>query len=246
MHQRKETRMKITHLSRILSVSALLAAGALWTNAAHAQTNETLALNIELTAVSQNATNSTNVQCVKITSRGIIQDLAASLGTTFSHRAKLVVIAPSDALDNWSAVQVMDGTNVVDVTGFFDHAQGSLVVQGTRTRGWGGSSTTVSYSVDSFSLMDQSGFTGLTEHFNVSGFTVISSTTRTNQKGTNSSQTDSISAVVSGTGDEQGNPTVITGSITAESCQREFNNFSQGGQGNDGQGGDDQGGDHHK
>lgn len=243
--------MNVTHLSRIPSFSALLAAGALWTNAACAQTNETLALNIELTAVSQNATNSTNVQCVKITSRGIIQDLAASLGTTFSHRAKLVVIAPSDALDNWSAIQIMDGTNIVDVTGFFDHGQGSLVVQGSRTRGWGGSSTTVSYSVDSFSLMDQSGFTALTEHFNVSGFTVITSTTRTNKQGTNSSQTDSISAVVSGTGDEQGNPTVITGSITAETCQREFNNFSQGGQGNgdqghDGQGDDDQGGDHHR
>jgi hypothetical protein len=246
MHQRKEIRMNITHLSKILSASALLVGAAVWTNVAHAQTNETLALNIELTAVSQNATNSTNVQCVKITSRSIIQDLAASLGTTFSHRAKLVVIAPSDALDNWSAVQIMDGTNVVDVTGFFDHAQGSLVVQGSRTRGWGGSSTTVSYSVDSFSLMDQSGFTALTEHFNVSGFTVITSTTSTNRKGTVSSQTDSISAVVSGTGDEQGNPTVITGSITAESCQREISNIPQGGQGNGGHGDDDQGEDHQR
>ncbi len=218
----------MTTLSKITSIAFLLVAGVAQTT--FAQTNVTMVLDIDLTAVSQGTTANSgkhdnggaisDVQFSRITSRGIIQVLGASLGDSFSKRAQLIVIAPADSPENWT-IQIQDGTNApVDVTGFFNHQPGSVSVSGT-TNAKHGNSTVINYSVDSLSLQDQSGFPALTEHFSVSGFTVIESGVVTKHKGT-VIQFTSVSAQVSGNGDNQGNPTVITGSIMAESGGAEW------------------------
>jgi hypothetical protein len=141
--------------------------------------------------------------------------LGASLGDTFSKRAQLVLVVPTNSLEDWT-IQIQDGTNAaVDVTGFFNHQPGSVSVSGSRTNPRNGGSAVTDFSVDSFSLQDQTGFPALTEHFSVSGFTVIESDAVVKHKGTVVGQSVNISAQVSGTGDNQGAQTVITGSITA-------------------------------
>ena len=107
-------------------------------------------------------------------------------------------------------------TLAVDVTGFFGHQPGFPSVGGAWTNTKTGVSGVTDFSVDSFSLQDQGGYPALSMHFSVSGFTVLNSRTVLNRKGTVVGQADNISAQVSGTGDNQGNTTVITGSITAE------------------------------
>lgn len=126
------------------------------------------------------------------------------------------MLAPTNSLEDWT-IQIQDGTNAaVDVTGFFNHQPGSVTVSGAAMNTKNGKSSVTDYSVDSLSLQDQTGYPALTEHFSVSGFTVIESSAVVKHKGTFAGQTVNISAQVSGTGDNQGTPTVITGSITAE------------------------------
>ncbi len=215
----------MTKISKIISIAALLMAGVAQTS--FAQANEVLVLNINLTAVSQGPVTTnrdgtiTDVQFTSITSRGIIKVLGTALGDTFSKRAQLVVVAPTNSLEDWT-IQIDDGTNAtVDVTGFFNHQPGSVSVSGAKTNIKNGKSSVTDYSVDSLSLQDQTGYPALTEHFSVSGFTVIESQAVVKHKGTVVGQTVTISAQVSGTGDNQGTPTVITGSITAESGETE-------------------------
>lgn len=219
--------MKITNLSKLLPVAALLVAGIAQTSLVQAQTNEQLALNIDLTAVSQGAATTnwdgtvTDLHFTRITSRGIIQVLGTALTNTFSDRARLVVLAPTNALDTWT-IQIKDGTNTaVDVTGFFSHKPGTPSVGGAWTNHRTGQSGITDYSVDSFALQDQTGFPALTEHFSVSGLTTLSSTMVVNRKGTDVGQASNISAQVSGTGDSQGTQTLVTGSITAEGFDNE-------------------------
>lgn len=210
----------MTTLSKIISVATLIVAGAAQTGFAQTQTDEILVLNIDLTAVSQGPASTSDgilsdVQVTRITSRSVIQAIGASLEQTFSPRALLEVIAPTNVLDDW-AVQVQDGTNAaVNVSGFFVHVPGFPSVGGAWLNNRTHESGTVDYSNDTFMLQDQGGLPTLTQHFNVSGFTVLNSTAVLNRKGVVVGQNDTISAQVSGTGDNQGNQTVITGSITA-------------------------------
>ena len=196
----------MTTLSKITSIAFLLMAG--FAQTTFAQTTVTMVLDIDLTAVSQGtASNSdkhdggtSGVQFTRITSRGIIQVLGASLGDSFSKCAQLIVTTPASSPEDWT-IQIQDGTNApVDVTGFFNHQPGSVSVSGTANPKHG-NSTVINYSVDSLNLQDQSGFPALTEHFSVSGFTVIESgvVANHNHKGTVTSQFTSISAQVSGT-----------------------------------------------
>lgn len=217
--------INMTNVSKAICIAALLLAGVAPVSFAQTQTIETMNLDIDLTAVSQGPVTTnhdgtiSNVQCTRITSRSIIQVLGAALGDTFSKRARLVLIAPLDSLDDWT-IQIQDGTNSpVDVTGFFDHKVGAVSVSGARTNTKNGNSAVTDYSVDSFSLQDQTDFPALTEHFTVSGFTILDSRAVMKHKGTVVDQSVHISAQVSGTGDNQGTPTVITGSISAEGCE---------------------------
>ncbi len=131
-----------------------------------------------------------------------------------------MVLAPTNALDNWT-LQIQDGTNsAVNVTGFFAHQPGNNSVSGAWTNSRTGESGITDYSVDSFALQDQTGYPALTEHFSVSGFTSLNTTMVVNRTGTNVGQSTSISAQVSGTGDSQGAQTLVTGSINAEGFEK--------------------------
>jgi hypothetical protein len=212
----------MTNLSKLISVTALIVAGVAQTSLAQTQTDEVMVLNFDLAAVSQGASTTSrdgttsDVQVTSITSRGIIQTLGTAIGANFSPKARLVVLAPVTFLDDWT-IQIQDGTNVtVDVTGFFGHQPGFPSVGGAWSNSRTKESGVTDFSVDTFSLQDQGGYPTLGMHFSVSGFTVLDSRTVLNRKGAVVGQTDSISAQVSGTGDNQGNPEVITGSISAE------------------------------
>ena len=150
----------LINISKTISLAALLLAGV--AQSSQAQSNETLALNINLTAVSQgNLTTNrdgtvTHLQVARITSKSIIQVLGTVLNTTFSHKARLQVLAPTSALDNWT-IQIQDGTNAaVDVTGFFGHQPGSpsVIASGCVAN----RSRTVILAWTSSSLQDQSDF----------------------------------------------------------------------------------------
>jgi len=77
-----------------------------------------------------------------------------------------------------------------------------------------GNASGADYGVDSFTLQDQGGFPALTEHFSVSGLTITSSRGVVRQ-GQVVGQVDRVDAQVSGTGDNNGNATVIQGSVHA-------------------------------
>lgn len=190
-------------------------------NAQTTQTDAVLNLSINLTALSQGPSSSaqgvvqTTVHASQVTSRTVIQALGASTGNTFSTKARLVLLTPTNNLDNWT-VQVRDGSAVVDVTGFFGHQPGTSTVDSaflvTRT---GDAGDTV-YSIDNFTLQDEPGFPPLSLHFNVSGLTATSQTGVVNRRGVVTGEVNQISAQVSGTGDSKGALILIQGTVDAE------------------------------
>lgn len=207
---------------KVIPAAALLMAAALQTAPAQVTNiDEALVLNFNLNAVAQGPTTSsgagvvTRVNVSRITSRDIIVVLGAATGNTFSPRARLVVLTPTNNLENW-LVHIQDGSTDVDVTGFIGHQPGSSSVGSafvtTRTGAAGGTE----YSIDGFSLQDQAGFPPLTEHFSVSGFTVTSSTAVVNRRGQVTGETDNIDADVNGTGDNNGNLLIIEGTLDVD------------------------------
>jgi hypothetical protein len=207
---------------KFIPAAALLMAAALQT--APAQTtniDEALVLNFNLNAVSQGPTTTTpagvvaDVKVSTITSRDIIVVLGTATGNTFSRKARLVVLTPTNNLEDWT-VQIQDGSTVVDVTGFVGHQPGSASVGSAwvarRTLAAGGTE----YSIDGFSLHDQGGSPALSEHFSVSGFTATTSTGQVNRRGQVIGQVDSIDADVSGTGDSNGSLLIIEGNVDVD------------------------------
>ena len=201
-------------------MTALILAGATQSMLAQTQTDEVLVLNIQLNAVSQGPTTtnragvvSTSVQVHRITSGEIIQVLGAATGNSFSTNAQLVLLTPTNDLDAWT-VQIRDGNNQLDVSGFIAHQPGALEVGSSSFNPRTGNASGADYGVDSFSLQDQGGFPALTEHFSVSGLTITSSRGVVRQ-GKVAGQVDRVDAQVSGTGDNNGNATVIQGSVHA-------------------------------
>ncbi len=204
----------------IVPIAALILAGAAQTSLAQTQTDEVLVLNIQLNAVSQGPTTTnragvvtTSVQVRRITTRDIIQTLGAATGNSFSARAQLVVLAPTNDLDTWT-VQVRDGNSQLDVSGFITHQPGTTEVGSATFTPRTGNASGADYSVDGFTLQDQGGFPSLTEHFNVSGLTITSSRGVV-RRGQVVGQVDRVDAQVSGTGDNNGNVIVIQGTISA-------------------------------
>lgn len=205
---------------KLTAVAALLLAVTLpAAKAQTSQTDEVLVLNLQLGAISQGATTSTQagvvrrVQTSVVTSRDVIKALGASTGNSFSGRAKLELLTPTNNLENWS-VQIQDGTRLVDVSGFFVHQIGSAPVSSAFLVNRTGDAGSVDYTIDNFSLVDQPGFAPLSLHFSVSGLTV---TTQSGvvRHGQVVGQVDEISAGVSGTGDANGALLIIQGSVDA-------------------------------
>jgi|GEM_PF-1607756 len=207
--------------ARILSVTALVLAAACRTTQAQTQTDEELALRFDLTSVTRGAVTTNREGVVSdlhfqhITSRGIIKELGKALGRGFSDRAQLVVLAPTNELTSWT-FQIQDGTQApADVSGFFSHTPGSPV-SGSWANIKTGRSGSVGYSVDTYSLRDQPGYSALGIHFTVSGFTTLGLRGDRSQRVSSSTQFHLISSEVSGSSDQSGNSGIVTGSVTAE------------------------------
>ena len=183
------------------------------------QTDEVLALNYNLTFVLQGptvtgrTTVASSVRVVHVNTTNIIQALGAATGNTFSSASQLQLLTPTNDLDYflWS-VQVVDGNNTVDVTGFFGHFPGDSVGSSTmNTRN--GNINSTDYSLDQFTINDQGGFPSLSLHFNGTGFTTTS-TRGVVVHGAVVGQVDRLTADLTGTGDYQGNFAVIRGTLT--------------------------------
>jgi len=218
----------------IVPLAALILAGAAPTTLAQTQTDEVLVLNIQLTTVSQGPTTtnragvvSTSVQVHRITSKDVIQVLGAATWNTFSSNAQLVLLTPTNDLDAWT-VQVRDGNNQLDVSGFFAHQPGALEVGSSSFNPRLATGSGADYGVDSFSLQDQGGYAPLTEHFSVSGLT-ITSLRGVVRRGQVVGQVGRVDAQVSGTGDNNGNAIVIQGSIHAVGNSTEVITIDGGG-----------------
>jgi hypothetical protein len=188
-----------------------------------AQSNLVQELNFQLCAVMQGDTRTnknvveTRVKVVKEGSREIIQALGAATTNNFSRKAKLVLVTPSDG-SGTPSILVRDCTNSVDVTGFFGIQQTGTPVDSSWTNTKSGAASSNDYSIQTFTLQDQDGFSALPFHFSVTGFTIKSTSTCVNHKGTVTVTESSFSANVSGTGDNNGNPVLIQGSISGEPC----------------------------
>jgi hypothetical protein len=231
--QRKENTMK--KLPGFIPLAALIMTGAIqMATAQQTQTDEVLVLNFQLTTVAQGPTTTgrntivSEVQVGKVTSQDVIQALGAAEGVAFSSKARLVLLTPTNDLENWS-FRVKDGGNEVDVTGFFSHQHVSGLVASTLVNTKTGDFADVDYSIDSFNLVDQPGFPALGLHLNLSGFTVLSTRGLVNRRGTVTGQLDRLEERVSGTGDQNGNGIIVHGSISAESTGTEVVTTSGGG-----------------
>ncbi len=191
----------------IIPTAALLMAVALQTAPAQVpNTEEALVLNFNLNGVTQGPTATTpggvasDVRVSTITSRDVIQVLGAATGNNFSRKARLILITPTNNLEDWT-VQIQDGGTTVDVTGFVVHNPGGASVGSAFVNNRTGAANGTEYSIDGFGLQDQAGYPSLSAHFGVSGFTATTSTGLVNRRGQVIGQTDSIQADVSGTGD---------------------------------------------
>jgi hypothetical protein len=179
---------------------------------AEQQTNLVQNLSIQLVGVSQGSpfsfggTSGTNVNNVFIGTRQVIQALGSATANTFSSASRLVVVTPIEGGD--AHIQVRDGSNTVDVTDFLVAQEVSGSVDGSVSTLRPVRSTSVSYLISRFALQDMDGAT-LSLHFDVNGFTTINSSTG----GFFGAQGPTTNANVSGTGDRNGNPLILQGSI---------------------------------
>lgn len=205
------------------TLGALLALGTAETNQAQTSaggTNITLDLDFYLTTVSQGGVTTNRGTIVNgvdfgaITEASIIKDLGASLSNTFSRRAELLLVIPTNDPTNWSVV-VRDGTNSTDVTGFFNYEPGSNTVGRTLITTSTGAVADTQYSIDRFALHDQAGFPPLTTHFHVSGFTITKTLGVVSTTVGPVGLVEQIDASVAGEGESDGNVIIVEGVITA-------------------------------
>jgi len=64
-------------------------------------------------------TTTVAVNTMRMTTRDLIAALGTATTNSFSAKAQLVFVRDANSLSNAAAVQVRDGTNVVDVSSFF-------------------------------------------------------------------------------------------------------------------------------
>jgi hypothetical protein len=194
--------MKTSKLAAIAAVFALAIA-----QSPADQTNLVQNLRIQLFGLSQGATSTngnivvTAANSVAIDTRRVIAALAASTGNSFSITSRLVVVTPLGG--GPAAVQVRDGSNVVDVSSFLIDQSLSGSVESSFLNKRTGRSFGFSYSVLRFALQDSQGLPPLSLHFDVSGVAVDSSF----------GQGGNTSVNVSGAGDRNGALVIFQGSI---------------------------------
>lgn len=181
------------------------------------QTNLVQNISILLKTVSQggSTTNGTLVTTVVnrglLTTANVIQTLGASTGDSFSSTARLLMVSPLPG--GPASIIVHDGTNDVDVTGFFANDIRSDTMVASILNTATGKVTGTSYDIERFQLSDQGGFPNLDTHFNLRGGTVTRTTTLVNGAGAVIGQAHQVMATLAGDGDRNGTNLVIQGSI---------------------------------
>jgi hypothetical protein len=211
----------------ILIAVAIALAGWCGLRSASAQTGTISVTNLEqvihfdLTGISQ-GTNTVTNRCgivsdppttIHISSASIISEIGSALGSNFTRHAELVLVTPLDPAPQ--TVQIHDGTNVTDVTGFFVLGPELGSVSTSSLNLHNGQTTETTYAVDTLKLQSQSGSPALSVVFDVSGFVESISGAQDDRGFGGRRQPDNLFADVSGTGSNGGQPMLVQGSISA-------------------------------
>ena len=156
---------------RLAAMAALLVVGTATTHAD--QTNIVENIQFRLFGLQQGDTRTnrnlvvTSVDTTWLGTDDIVQALAEATGNSFSRRGRLVLVTPVDG--GTSSVEVRDGDQSVDVTGFFVLEQLGDSVTGSVLNLRSGNSTQTIYSVQHIALQDAPGYSPLNVHFDISG-----------------------------------------------------------------------------
>jgi hypothetical protein len=187
-------------------VALAIGLGAARTNAD--QTNLVQNVRVQLYGISQGGTSTngsiitTAANFTPVDTRRVIAALGTATGNTFSFASRLVLVTPLGG--GAPSVQVRDGSNTVDVTGFVVYQSLSGTVEESFENTRTGRAFSTDYSVQQIALQDNGGYPSLTLHFNVTGLAVLSSASRGGNL--------NINAV--GTGDSSGNSLILQGTIS--------------------------------
>jgi hypothetical protein len=204
---------------KLAALAAFIAAAAM---TSHAQTNRVANLGFQLVFYSQGATTTNGTRVVedadvtRFGTKDLIQILGAATSNDFSRAARLLrVTAIIDGTNGGTTTIVKDGTNVVDVTGFFSTALDGVVVHDSTFIN-GRLLKATRYSIRNLALKDKTGFPALAAHFAVQGFDVADFH-RAEPMKAGSDMDDhgdhDATWTVNGTGDHNGQPIVVKGEI---------------------------------
>jgi hypothetical protein len=183
-----------------LTVIAIVAFAAAQLRAAQTNLVQTISMGITAYQEGDVSTNGSIVTqpviILKRATKDIIQLIAGALNTSISTKAKLLLITPIPEDD--PTIVIQDGTNRVDVTGFFDvDTQASLGGFSVNTVSGVGKGT--EYQIFRLRLRDNGGQI-LEAHFDVTGLSTVKTAT-IGKPGAVIGEARGISAVLFGTGD---------------------------------------------
>lgn len=187
-----------------------------------ATTNSVQNINFELTFFTQGPTNhpSTNVTIVtidkfRVTTKDVIAALGHATSNNFSARARLVSVRDATSTNHSRAIEVRDGTNAVDVTGYFDLTTAATNLQSVHSLVYNSISGNGLAKTDGIFHLTLSSATNtnLTTSLDLSGF----ATTTTAIFKSGNLIVDEIDADVAGSGvGKNGAPAVVKGRIDIE------------------------------
>jgi len=198
----------------VLAAFALIGCAA----AEAAQTNLIQTLNLHLIATFQgpDVTNdniiSETVTNLKVSTGDIIQILGPATTNDFSVQARLLVVTPLP--DGDRRVVVRDGATTVDVTRFFDHELRGAVVEKARFNTETSVAAGIRYGVHSFTLQDATNSPALLAHFQLYGPAVVPFVSVLNRQKEVVGYAYEYVAAVAGTGDFDGQPAILRGTIS--------------------------------
>jgi hypothetical protein len=222
--------MKIKSLLKLMMASTAIIFATAWQTKA-ATTNVVQNINFELTFYEQGPTNNptTNIVSVtvnreRVTTKDIIAALGAATSNSFSGDASLVFVRNASPTNDEGAIEIKDGTNVVDVSDFFTITHSKILVHGSLFGGRGGLFNSAfdntgsgigdgaTYGILHLTLTNAPD-ANLTLNLHVNGFAI--STYRSIVNNSMIMGVDTTEADVAGTGvDANGVPVVIQGTIS--------------------------------
>lgn len=174
------------------------------------QTNMVQTVSIQLFGVSQGGTFTnrgfvvTSADVTRVDTRRVIAALGVATMNSFSSTSRLVVVSPLGG--GGASIQVRDGANAVDVSGFFVYEQLSDTVTSSLFNLRSGRSFSTDYSIQRLALQDNEGAPALGLHFDVRGFATENST--------NSGEAREVRIDAAGTGDRNDSLLILQGTIS--------------------------------